>query len=227
MAAPKYRRGDTREDGKIFFCYRKRGAKEYWVSRERFLLLSTYALNASKRWNLAHPEKRKTINRACLEKHKVPRAAKRREWLNRNRELHNARGASWRRDNPAQRRQIAKKWYSENRDAALQTSNLWKANNRSRSSESNKAWRQNNPEKAAAKYAKRRARKQATPLSADQQHTLLTFFAARRRISQCLGIQFHVDHVIPLARGGPHAPSNLQLLPWKINIKKGAKLVHV
>jgi len=33
----------------------------------------------------------------------------------------------------------------------------------------------------------------------------------------------HVDHVIPLARGGPHSQENLQILCGPCNLKKGAK----
>jgi len=38
-----------------------------------------------------------------------------------------------------------------------------------------------------------------------------------------LGHEMHVDHVMPLARGGKHEASNLQILPKGINLRKGAK----
>lgn len=37
---------------------------------------------------------------------------------------------------------------------------------------------------------------------------------------------FHVDHRIPVIRGGPNDPSNLQLLHPVCNLKKGAKLLE-
>jgi len=36
-----------------------------------------------------------------------------------------------------------------------------------------------------------------------------------------LGHKMHVDHVIPLARGGLHHEDNLQILPAGINMRKG------
>ena len=36
-----------------------------------------------------------------------------------------------------------------------------------------------------------------------------------------LGHQIHVDHVVPLSRGGKHVIGNLQLLPAGINMRKG------
>ena len=35
---------------------------------------------------------------------------------------------------------------------------------------------------------------------------------------------YHVDHIIPIAKGGAHHISNLQYLPAKENLKKGAKI---
>jgi len=46
------------------------------------------------------------------------------------------------------------------------------------------------------------------------------FYEAARRISDCLGIQFHVDHIIPLSKDGKHAPHNLQIVPAKWNLSK-------
>lgn len=38
-----------------------------------------------------------------------------------------------------------------------------------------------------------------------------------------LGKKIHVDHIRPLARGGKHEASNLQILPIGINMRKGVK----
>jgi 5-methylcytosine-specific restriction endonuclease McrA len=34
----------------------------------------------------------------------------------------------------------------------------------------------------------------------------------------------HVDHIIPLDKGGPHCPDNLRLLCYRCNCRKGAKM---
>lgn len=43
----------------------------------------------------------------------------------------------------------------------------------------------------------------------------------RKRVSRCLGIEHELDHIVPLALGGMHCPSNLQVLPRSINARKG------
>ena len=46
------------------------------------------------------------------------------------------------------------------------------------------------------------------------------FYDAAKRVGNCLGIKFHVDHIVPLSAGGSHHQSNLQWVPAKWNISK-------
>jgi len=48
-------------------------------------------------------------------------------------------------------------------------------------------------------------------------------YAQSRKVSKETGVQHHVDHVRPLAAGGRHHSSNLQILTAEKNLKKGAK----
>ena len=42
--------------------------------------------------------------------------------------------------------------------------------------------------------------------------------------SQELGLDWHVDHIRPLSKGGLHHPDNLQIVQKKYNLEKHAKL---
>jgi 5-methylcytosine-specific restriction endonuclease McrA len=39
------------------------------------------------------------------------------------------------------------------------------------------------------------------------------------------GIQYHVDHIIPICKGGKHHQDNLQILTGTENLKKGTKIL--
>jgi hypothetical protein len=43
----------------------------------------------------------------------------------------------------------------------------------------------------------------------------------RERISRCTGIDFHIDHTIPISKGGCHTIDNLEVVPARWNSQKG------
>ena len=104
----------------------------------------------------------------------------------------------------------------------------WVVRNRKRYSEISQRWIKKNPHKACEFAGRRRAREQNATLmiSRDQKNILGCFYEVRERVSNCLGIPHHVDHVIPLSRGGYHIHTNLQVIPATINVRKHAKLPH-
>ena len=84
-------------------------------------------------------------------------------------------------------------------------------------------WRRKNPEKHCAKSGKRRAHKlNATPSWANDFFIEEIYDLAKRR-TECLGIPYHVDHIIPLKHPlvcGLHVENNLQVIPAKQNLQK-------
>ena len=73
--------------------------------------------------------------------------------------------------------------------------------------------------------AKRRERLQTT-LTPEETENIRSIYEECQRISHQTGIPHHVDHIIPLAKGGHHHPSNLQILSATENLKKGTKIVR-
>ena len=49
----------------------------------------------------------------------------------------------------------------------------------------------------------------------------IPFYAEARRLTRETGVQHHVDHKIPLSKGGLHCQNNLQVLTASENIAKG------
>ncbi|MCY4531177.1 MAG: HNH endonuclease [Gammaproteobacteria bacterium] len=56
----------------------------------------------------------------------------------------------------------------------------------------------------------------------EQQHGRCAF----RWCGASLDEGYHVDHIVPLSRGGTHEPGNVQLLCPRCNISKGAKPIE-
>lgn len=90
-------------------------------------------------------------------------------------------------------------------------------------------WRKNHPEEARAKGRNRHARL----ASAEGSHTAADVAAQRaRQKGRCywcgvkVGRSYHVDHVVPLARGGSNGPENLVIACARCNCSRGALLPH-
>lgn len=99
--------------------------------------------------------------------------------------------------------------------------------------ERNKRYRLENPDKVAGWKAKDRQQNRArvladnanrralqrVPLTPEvvQMYALRDFYRA-----MSLGEDFHVDHIIPLSKGGAHVHTNLQVIPAIDNLRKGA-----
>ena len=100
----------------------------------------------------------------------------------------------------------------------------YRSANREKINRDHALWRKKNAGKVAAVRAMQRARKKgATPIG-DGAHEAKAIYETAKRISNCLGVEHHVDHIVPLAKGGAHHISNLRVLPAKWNLRKSDKL---
>lgn len=152
-----------------------------------------------------------------------------------NKQTYVDRGVAWQRDNPekvsAIRRRTNKAFRAEHPEYAAE---WWKQHperaeeyaKRQYARAARRNWRQAN--KGHQNFLTRMRQKhvrQATPSWADRDQLKLIYIEAGER-SVREGIEYHVDHIIPL-RGelvcGLHTPANLQILTKHDNLKKGRK----
>lgn len=91
------------------------------------------------------------------------------------------------------------------------------ASNIDRYKQWSKNWRIANPDKMRANDNKRRAR-EANAISSDANDRIIV------NIYTDCPKNYHVDHVIPISRGGLHHENNLCYLPGPLNLAKGNKM---
>jgi hypothetical protein len=131
---------------------------------------------------------------------KVCRLGHNRNWLVKNKDRHG---------------ELTRTWYERNKDQHLANSKEWYAANRHR--------------KLATTTARELRCKQATPAWVNKEE-IMAFYAEAKRRSVETGVQYDVDHIVPLKGKivcGLHVPWNLQVIPSSDNKRKAAKLTEV
>lgn len=129
----------------------------------------------------------------------------------------------WRAANPAETSKKARDYYAANMREWFQQRYL---QNKSAMNQKQRDWREANLDKHSAKEARRRAAKLcATPPWAD--HERINAVYAEAAALRALGLDVHVDHIVPLQGAtvtGLHVHTNLQILLASDNLSKGNRL---
>ena len=136
----------------------------------------------------------------------------------------------WRAANRDRERDRNRRWAAANADKVRESSRRQYAANPNRTRLRVTKWRQANPERRREQEARRRARELAAyvaPVTAADIARMMDRQHGRCAAPWCdapLADGYHVDHVIPLTKGGTHEPGNVQLLCPTCNMSKGAKM---
>lgn len=146
------------------------------------------------------------------------------EWYQKNKERIAKVTKKWRIANPDKVKATKEKSRAKRKDKDAEYSKQYRLKNKEKVAAYNKEYRKNN---TARIYARNRIRKNKmhqlqTPPWADKSAIEVIYAQARRR-SNIEGIQYHVDHIIPLNGdivSGLHIEYNLQLLSSRDNVAK-------
>ena len=116
-----------------------------------------------------------------------------------------------------------------NRDWQVAYKKAWYVANKEKQVAYSKAWSIANKEKRSASLAKRRAlKRKLVPIHLrdcpHEKQRIVQTYKLRNIISEATGVQHHVDHMWPIADGGPHWSGNLQVIPAAENISKSASV---
>jgi len=146
-----------------------------------------------------------------LEEIKLKNRIKMRKYTQDHKEENRKRSQDWRDANRERFREMCRENYRKNKER-VRLKGI--------------KWRKENMGAFKASQAKRRARERnaTVPLTKEERGLVSCIYSMCRRLNECTTLEFHVDHIIPLSKGGLHHPENLQILPKNINLMKATRL---
>jgi 5-methylcytosine-specific restriction endonuclease McrA len=163
--------------------------------------------------------------------------ARRREIYAMNAESFREKSKAWARANPEKARAAARAWFVANINTAHANSKAWREKHLDELREKHRAWHINNPGQTRALRTTGHAkRKQRLSVVICERVDPFEIFERDRWTCRLCGVKTPgklrgthepsapvLDHIIPLALGGPHTRTNLQCLCYKCNATKAAK----
>lgn len=182
-----------------------------------------------KQWHKDHPERARDATRRYRERIKAD-PEKNEEYLRKDRESHRAFHARNRNARNARQRELRRlhpEQYQEYDRRALAKKKSNPEEFRRRTTRYKRNWRRSHPEIVRAIQERRRAQL----ASAEGNHTaedIRLIFEQQKGLcwwcSKPVGDDYHVDHRIPLSRGGSNGPENLCISCPSCNTSKHSKM---
>lgn len=162
---------------------------------------------------------RKESSRRYYEKNRLRILARGKEYAKKNREKLLLYWREYYKEN----REKDKAWRLKNKDRLRALDKKKKDANREKYRAQNREWYKNNPEWAVAKEARRRAAKKSSEKHFSKEDVKRIYDEQNGQCVCCgepLSGGYHVDHIIPLSKGGSNGPDNIQLLLPVCNVQK-------
>ncbi len=181
-------------------------------------------------------EGRKEYRRAYYLANKERAAVLGKAWHRENRERKDAVGKLWSASNPEKRKEIARRWQLKHPEQVKEYNNSWARRNRHKTREYERARLRSNPERYRERNRRRRARKRSAigiwdnDAFIERQLFLYQegkcFYCGIKKLNLLVRKTFHLEHCIPLFRGGLHCATNVVLACPTCNLRKGTKTVE-
>lgn len=193
-------------------------------------------------WRKNNPQKAKEMAHRSRQNNKEKIAKRQKRYNETHREQAAERSHRWNERNPGKANERARQWYQDhreyvisktqqhyrdNREKILNSRQAYNEAHRNDAKKRAKEWVKNHPWKTRASRIRRRARIRNAPGSHTAADIKLQYTSQKGLCWWCgreLDTTFHVDHRVPLIRGGSNAPENLVISCAKCNLSKHDKL---
>lgn len=133
----------------------------------------------------------------------------------------------WAADNSEKVKEINRRCYRNNIEKRKDNTKRCRANNIDYYSDYRKRYREEKADLIRALNTKRRAAKRGAPGKYTPEDIANIVKAQRNKCAYCrcslARAKRHIDHIVPLSRGGTNWPSNIQLTCDKCNLSKNSK----
>jgi len=150
-------------------------------------------------------------------------------WFKKNKQKKRLYDKKYCKNNINKIKQRNKKYYQNNKENIKCKVKIWALNNpdKIKKRPNRYKWQKLNKDRVNALNAKRRVKinTQQKKLNKVDTQKIFNIYKQCKNISESTGIMYHVDHIIPISKGGKHHPSNLQILTALDNLKKASKLI--
>jgi len=135
--------------------------------------------------------------------------------------------SEWAKKNPKKRDEIEKKFHAKNQDYLKKRAAAYRASHPEKTNASVAKYRTAHPEVLKIQTHNRRVRKISNGGKLSIEAVPLIFLRQKGKCAICRTslkkTSYHLDHIVPLFRGGKNINSNIQLTCPKCNLSKGSK----